>query len=140
LVSNVTIRGVTEQVWEFRSGAKIIQGEIPRPGTDEVAIGSAVLGKFDGRSFGSTFERKKNRPVKVVGVFEDGGSSFESEVWGDIHAVRTTFGREGLVSSIRVRLDSAAKYDAFKALVEGDRQLGLVAMREPDYFEKQSEA
>ena len=37
--------------------------------------------------------------MKVVGVFEDGGSSFESEVWADLDTVRAAFGREGCVSS-----------------------------------------
>jgi putative ABC transport system permease protein len=38
-----------------------------------------------------------------------------------------------------VRLDSPAKFDGFKALIEQNRQLGLLAMREPDYYEKQSD-
>jgi putative ABC transport system permease protein len=88
---------------------------------------------------GQSFDLKKNRPVKVVGVFSDQGSSFESEVWADIHSVRQAFGREGYVSSVRVRLDSASKFDAFKALVEQNRQLGLLVLRESDYYEKQSE-
>ncbi len=139
-VSNVMVRGVPDDVMAFRPTAKIIDGRAPNPGTDEVIVGKAIRGRFKGLDIGQSFEMKKNRPVKVVGVFEDGGSSFESEVWADIHTVRQAFGREGYVSSVRVRLDSPAKYDAFKALVEGDRQLGLAAMREPDYFEKQSEA
>jgi putative ABC transport system permease protein len=96
-------------------------------------------GRFRGLELGQSFELKKNRPVKVVGVFSDEGSSFESEVWADIHAVRTAFGREGYVSSIRVRLDAASKFDAFKALVEQNRQLGLNVQREADFYAKQSE-
>ena len=77
--------------------------------------------------------------MKVVGVFSDGGSSFDSEVWCDLHTARTAFGREGYVSSVRVRLDAASKFDAFKALIEQDRQLGLNVQREADYYAKQSE-
>jgi putative ABC transport system permease protein len=139
-VSNVTVRGVQDDVMAFRGTAKVVEGRAAAPGTDEVIIGKAIRGRFKGLEIGQTFEMKKNRLAKVVGVFEDGGSSFESEVWADVHMVRQTFGREGYVSSIRVRLDSPSKYDVFKTLVESDRQLGLVAMREPDYFEKQSEA
>jgi putative ABC transport system permease protein len=104
-----------------------------------VLIGAGLRGRFKGLDLGQTFELKKNRPAKVVGVFEDQGSSFESEVWADIHSVRQAFGREGYVSSIRVRLDSPSKFDAFKTLVEQNRQLGLLAMRETEYYEKQSE-
>lgn len=138
-VSNVTVRGVTEDVFAFRSTAKIVEGRAPRPGSDEVAVGSGIRGRFKGLDLGQSFDIKKNRPVKVVGVFSDEGSAFESEVWADIHTVRTAFGREGYVSSIRVRLDAASKFDAFKALVEQNRQLGLSVQREGDYYAKQSE-
>ncbi len=139
-VSNVTVRGVPEDVLAFRKSAKIIEGRAPSPGSEEVLVGKGLRGRFRGLELGQSFELKKNRPVKVVGIFEDEGSSFESEVWADIHAVRTAFGREGYVSSVRVRLDSPSKFDAFKALVEQNRQLGLMVTREADYYEKQSEA
>ncbi|CAN5912051.1 ABC transporter permease [soil metagenome] len=139
-VSNVTVRGVTEDVFAFRPTAKIIEGRAAKPGADEVVVGSGINGRFKGLGIGQSFELKKNRPVKVVGVFADDGSSFESEVWADINNVRAAFGREGNVSSIRVRLDAASKFDAFKSLVEQNRQLGLSVQREGDYYEKQSEA
>ncbi len=138
-VSNVTVRGVPEDVFDFRNTAKIVEGRAPKPGADEVVIGAGIRGRFKGLDLGQSFELKKNRSVKVVGVFQDDGSSFESEVWADIHGVRTAFGREGYVSSIRVRLDAASKFDAFKALVEQNRQLGLSVQREGDYYAKQSE-
>jgi putative ABC transport system permease protein len=138
-LSNVNVRGVPEDVREFRTTVKITEGRAPNPGTDEVLVGAAIRGRFKGLDIGQSFELKKNRPVKVVGVFSDQGSAFESEVWADIHTVRTAFGREGYVSSVRVRLDSESKFDAFKLLVESDRQLGLVAMREAVFYEKQGE-
>ena len=139
-VSNVTVRGVPEDVFEFRTSAKIVEGRAAKPGSDEVVVGSGIRGRFKGLELGQSFDIKKTRPVKGVGVFADDGSSFESEVWADIHTARTAFGREGYVSSVRVRLDAASKFDAFKALVEQNRQLGLSVQREADYYEKQSEA
>lgn len=138
--SNVTIRGVTEDVLAFRPSVKIVEGRAANAAADEVVIGQSIRGRFKGLNIGDSFELKKNRPMKVVGVFSDDGSAFESEVWVDVHAVRQAFGRSGSVSSVRVRLESPSKFDAFKALVEGDRQAGLVAMREADYVEKQSQA
>lgn len=138
-VSNVTVRGVPETVLKFRTTAKIVEGREPKPGTDEVIVGKGIRGRFKGLELGQSFEIKKNRKVNVVGVFADDGSSFESEVWADDQTVKTAFGREGFVSSVRVRLDSPAKFDAFKALVDQNRQLGLQVMREADYYAKQSE-
>jgi putative ABC transport system permease protein len=137
--SNVQVRGVPDGAVAFRPTMKVTQGRAAAPGTDEVIVGKAIHGRFKGVKLGETFELKKNRPVRVVGVFEDGGSSLESEIWGDLNLVRTSFGREGGVSSVRVRLESPSKFDAFKATIESNKQLDVEAMRETDYFKKQSE-
>jgi putative ABC transport system permease protein len=137
-LSNVTIRGVGEQAADFRRTIKIVAGRAPRPGADEVMVGKAIRGRFRGLDLEQSFEMKKNRPVEVVGVFEDGGSSYESEVWADVETVRTTFHREGAVSSIRARIEPS-KLDGFKASVEANRQLSLQVLREADFYEKQSE-
>jgi putative ABC transport system permease protein len=137
-VSNTMIRGVKEGSIEFRPGIKIIAGRAPQPGADEVMVGRAIRGRFKGLDLEQSFELKKNRPVKVVGVFEDGGSSNESEIWADLETVRTAFRRESLVSSIRTRIEPT-KFDAFKASVESNRQLNLQVLKESAYYEKQSE-
>ncbi|MGK3986040.1 ABC transporter permease [Sorangium sp. So ce136] len=138
-VSNVQVRGVPDDVLAFRPQVTIVEGRPAKPGTDEVIVGQAIYGRFKGLSLGESFELRKNRPVKVVGVFSDGGSSSESEVWADLHTTRSAFGREGSVSAVRARLGSASKFDAFEASIEQNRNLGLEAMRESDYYEKQSE-
>jgi putative ABC transport system permease protein len=137
-VSNVLVRGVPPAALDVRSEIRVVAGRPPRPGTDEVMIGKGLRGKYAGMDLEGSFELKKNRPVKVVGVFEAGGSSFESEVWADVDTCRSSFGRDGLVSSVTVRLDSASKFDAFKATMESDKRLGLEALTEVDYYEKQS--
>jgi putative ABC transport system permease protein len=60
-------------------------------------------------------------------------------VWVDRETLRAAFGREGIVSSVRVHLESPASFDAFKMGVESEKRLGLQAMRETDFFERQSE-
>jgi putative ABC transport system permease protein len=139
-VANVLVRGVPPAALQVRPEVKVIAGRPPRPGTDEVMIGRNLRGKYTGMELEQSFDLKKNRPVKVVGVFEAGGSSFESEVWADVDTARSSFGRDGLVSSVTVRLDSASKFDAFKATMESDKRLGLEALTETGYYEKQSKA
>jgi putative ABC transport system permease protein len=139
-VANVLVRGVPPAALQVRPEVKVIAGRPPRPGTDEVMIGRSLRGKYTGMELEQSFDLKKNRPVKVVGVFEAGGSSFESEVWADVDTARSSFGRDGLVSSVTVRLDSASKFDAFKATMESDKRLGLEALTETGYYEKQSKA
>jgi putative ABC transport system permease protein len=138
-VSNVLVRGVTDNVLELRPNTHLVAGRAPRPGTDECMIGKGLVGNFRGMKLGEKFELKRNRPVEVVGEFETGGSSFESEVWANIETVRTSFGREGLVSAVTVRLDSASRLDAFKANIGTDKQLQLDVKRETTYYEEQSQ-
>ncbi|HSU42077.1 MAG TPA: FtsX-like permease family protein [Polyangiaceae bacterium] len=137
-VANVLVRGVPAVALEVRPEIHVVAGRPPRPGTDEVMIGQGLRGKYQGMDLEQSFELKKNRPVKVVGVFESGGSSFESEVWADVDTARSSFGREGLVSSATVRLESPSKFDAFKATMESEKRLGLETLTETGYYEKQS--
>jgi putative ABC transport system permease protein len=137
-ISNVLVRGVSDIATEVRPEIRVVEGRPPKPGTDEVMIGKGLVGRFRGMQIGESFDLKKNRPVKVVGVFAAGGSSFESEVWADLDTARSSFGREGIANSVTVQLDSPAKFDGFKATMESDKQLGLETLTEPGYYEKQS--
>src|SRR5688572_12735910 len=139
LVSNVLVRGVQSQAVQVRPEVRIVAGRAAQPGTDEVIVGEGIRGRFKGTGLGESFELKKNRPVKVVGVFESNGSSLESEVWADIETVRNSFGRGSSSSSVTVTLESPAAYDGFAAYIENDKQLGLQSMRETAYYDKQSE-
>jgi putative ABC transport system permease protein len=138
-VTNVAIRGVSDDVMRFRPEVHLVAGREPRPGSDEALVGSRIRGRIRGLDLDQSFELKKNRPVKVVGVFDAEGSSYESEVWVDRETLRQAYNRQGIVSSVRVRLDSPTKFDVFRAGVENDKRLGLQALRETTFYEKQSE-
>src|SRR5258706_8051965 len=137
--SNVQMRGVTDDVLQFRPGVHVIAGRAPMPGTDEVMVGKGIRGRFKGLELDQSFEMKRNRPAHVVGIFDDGGSAFESEIWADVGTVRATFGRQGIVSSVRVRLESPSKFDAFKASIESNRQLNVQALQDKEYYERTSQ-
>jgi putative ABC transport system permease protein len=138
-LSNVTIRGVTPVSLALRPHVKIVDGVPPKPGSDEVLVGSRIRGRFVGTELGQSFDLRKNRPVKVVGIFDDDGSSYESEVWVDLDTLRAAYGREGSISSVRVKLDSPAAFDLFKASMEGEKRYGYLALRDAEYLEKQSQ-
>ncbi len=137
--SNVMMRGITDDSIAFRPTASIIEGRAAKPGTDEVVAGRAIRGRFKGVELGGTFEMRKNRPMKVVGIFDDHGSAYESEVWADVDRVRANFGRGAIVSSVRVRLDSPSKFDGFAAGLGANRQLEVAAMPEEEFLMKTSQ-
>lgn len=138
-VTNVQVRGVTEAANRLRPEVKVVEGRLPQPGRDEVMVGKRIAGRFKDVELGHKFELRKNRPVTVVGVFTADGSSTESEIWCDLDVLRAAFGREGGVSSVRVKLSSPAAFDGFKLSIESDKALGFMALRETEYVEKQSQ-
>ena len=137
--SNLIIRGVTPEGIAFRPEVKVIEGSLPRPGTEEVMVGRKIARRFENMELGGQFELRKNRATKVVGVFEAGGSSYESEIWGDKDYIAQAFGREGIVSAVRVELESKELFDGFSAAVEQDKRLGVDAMPELAFYAKASE-
>jgi len=138
-VSNVTVRGVSEDALPFRPSLRIVAGRALRPGSDECTVGASIRGRFRGLDLGQSFEVKRGRRLTVVGVHSDGGSGYESEVWADRDAMATAFGRTTVVSSVRVRLSSASDFDTLRAALEGNRQLGVDVKRETVWYEEQSQ-
>jgi putative ABC transport system permease protein len=138
--SNLLVRGTTAEGYAFRPEIKIVRGRAPRPGTDEVMVGQAISGRFEGTDVGGKLSLRRNSPLEVVGTFTADGSSYESEVWGDVDYVRKALGRANVVSSARVRLNSPADFDTYRQALETDKQFSVKVMREADYYAKQSKA
>ena len=137
--TNVLIRGMPPQGMPFRPSFRLGSGRMPTPGTAEVLVGNGIKGRFKNLGLGQSFELRRNRPLQVVGFFTAGESSYESEVWADADVLRTSLGREGSVSSIRVKLGSDSKLASFKAALEADKRQGIKVMGEREYYQKQSE-
>jgi putative ABC transport system permease protein len=137
--ANVVVRGVLPTSIQLRENVRIIDGRPFTPGTNEVIVGRGLVGRMQNLGMNQEYSLKANRPVKVVGVFEAGRSSFESEIWGDLDTVRSIFGRTGSVSSVTLRLREPSSFETMKARVESDPRLGLEVKREVTYYEEQSQ-
>ena len=139
-VSNVLIRGTPADGIAFRPELKIVSGRAPKPGTNEVIVGKAISRRFKGIGPDDSFEMRRNRPLQVVGEFTSEGSSYESEVWGDLDFIRNSLGRQAVVSSVRVRLNNPSDFDAYRQAIETDKRFSMKVMREHDYYNRQSQA
>jgi putative ABC transport system permease protein len=137
--TNIQIRGVSPESSLLERPIHLTKGRTPKPGSDEVMIGKRLDGRFRGLELGQSFELRRNRPATVVGVFSSDGTSQESEVLADQDTLRAAFGRTGIVSSVRVRLESARAFESFRAAVEQDKRLGLEALTERKYYDRLSE-
>lgn len=137
-ISTIQVRGVSSNVLELRSETRIVSGRPIAPGTDEGLVGQGVAGRFKGLGLGESVELSGTRSLVIVGVFETGGSSYESEVWADLDAARSAFALEGKLASVTAQLESPSAFDAFALPLTQDKQTGLDVVRESAYYEKVS--
>jgi ABC-type lipoprotein release transport system permease subunit len=135
--SNVVIRGVGPQAPLLRPQVKIVEGRMFRPGSSEIIAGRSIAGRFAGAGIGERL-RFGLRDWTVVGLFDAGGSGFDSEIWGDCDQLMQAF-RRNAYSSVIFRLVDADAFDAVKARLESDPRLTVGAKRETVYYAEQSE-
>lgn len=135
--ANVTIRGIAESSLFLRPQVKLIEGRLPRPGSSEVAVGSAVAQGFKNAGYGERIFFAMQE-WNVVGIFEAGRTGYSSEIWGDVEQLMQAF-RRTAYSSILFRLKDSLAFEKVKERIEGDPRLTLEAKRETTYYKDQSE-
>lgn len=133
----VVIRGITTHSLLLRPQVKLSEGRLPRPGSFELIAGRSIAKRFQGGGIGETL-RFNMRDWTVVGVFDAGPTSFNSEIWGDVDQLMQAF-RRTVYSSIIFRLRDSSGFDAVKKRIEEDPRLTLEAKRETRYYADQSE-
>jgi putative ABC transport system permease protein len=138
--ANVQVRGVSPNVLEIRKFVKIPQGRMFHSGLDELIVGKNASKTYAGLTLGNTVDFGGGH-WKVVGVFDAGGSSFDSEVWCDARILNEVLKRpDNVFQSATVHLTSPAAFDSFKDSITSDPQLNLEVEREVDYYARQSSA
>ena len=136
--ANVQVRGVSANVLTIRRNVKIVQGHMFQPGLSELVVGKNANSSYSGLTLGNTVNFGGGH-WQVVGIFDAGGSSFDSEVWCDARVLDDVYKRpSNIVQSATVHLTSPDAYGQFKVAVTSDRRLNLDVTREVDYYAKQS--
>ena len=135
--TNVTVRGMSEAGITLRPQAAIVQGRMFTLGTSEIVVGRSIAERFDGATPERTL-RFGLRDWTVVGVFDSGGSGFDSEIWGDAEQLMQSFRREAF-SSVIVRLNDNWAFETLKKRLESDPRLTIEVKRERRFYEEQSE-
>ncbi len=143
---NVTVRGMMPDGLEMRqlpdepgqqAKLKLVEGRWFQTGQREVVVSKSVRDRFSHANIGDTMQFGKGS-WQVVGVFDAGGSAYESEVWGDVNQMASDFDRQGGYSSAYLRATDAISADALKNRVSDDQRLKLEGVLEKDYYAKQT--
>jgi len=137
--ANTQIRGMTPLVLEVRPSVKVVEGRFFKPGLAELVVGSNAVNTYRGLGLGSTMSFG-GQDWTVVGIFNAGGSAFDSEIWCDHTVLAQTFDRpNNIFGSITARLNSPTDFDAFKDALTSDPRLTVQVEREAEYYAKQSQ-
>ena len=136
--SNVTVRGISEASVLQRPQLQLINGRWPNPGTAEIVTGKSIASRFNNAGLGESL-RFAQRDWTVVGVFDGGGSGFDSEIWGDGDVLMQSF-RRPTFSTVVFRMADPNDFDRIKQAIETDPRLTLEAKRETQFYADQSAA
>ena len=136
--ANVQVRGVSPNALEIRQFVKVVQGRMFQAGLNELVVGKNASKTYRGLTVGNNIDFAGGHWT-VVGVFDAGGSAFDSEVWCDSRIFNQVLQRPAnLFQSVTVRLTSPDAFQAFKDATVSDPQLNVDVWREIDYYAKQS--
>lgn len=137
--ANVQIRGVSPRVLEVRDKVKITRGRMFKAGLNELIAGRNVSGTYSGLDLGSTV-KFGGGAWTVVGVFDAGGSAFDSELWCDALVLNQVYKRPtNIFQSLTVHLTSPQVFPQFKDALTADPRLNVQTERERVYYEKNSQ-
>jgi ABC-type antimicrobial peptide transport system permease subunit len=136
-LANVVARGVSPRAFEVRKDVAITNGRIFQSGSREVVVGATFAQRFADSDIGGLIEFG-GQSWTIVGHFEAGGSSFESEIWGENEQFMPVF-RGEVFQTVTFRMKDPAAFDGIKQTLEADVRLGVDAVRERTFYENQSE-
>jgi putative ABC transport system permease protein len=137
-MSNVAVRGVEPAAFALRPQVRLAAGRMFRWGMREIVVGGSIAKRFAGARIGERIKFGGDFWT-VVGVFDAGGSGFDSEIWGDSNQIKDAFRRLSY-STVTLRLGDPAAFEKFVAAFNADnRLLHYEPKTERRFFEEQSE-
>ncbi len=136
---NLIVRGVEPAARALRPDFKIVEGRDVKPGVNEAITTRVMAKRFQNLAIGEKLEINKVN-FTVVGYFEAGGSSAESEVWTTLEDLTSARRQNGAISIVNLRCTNEEQKERLIRTVQEDDQFKLKAVDETAFFEEQTEA
>lgn len=136
--TNITLRGMGVNGAAMRDGFRLLNGHMPKSGSNEIIVGHKISREIKGLELGNTL-RLGGVDWTVVGIFSLKGNLFEAELWADINSVQSSYNRQNQYHSVRAKfLNEQGLFD-LTLFSANDVRLDLSVQTEKQYFAKQSE-
>jgi ABC-type antimicrobial peptide transport system permease subunit len=138
-LKDLTMRGVVEIAPKLRSDFQLLEGELYQMGLPTCIVGISAARRYAHCKVGDSINVAGDY-FQVVGVFETGGSAYDSEIWADLYSFRDSYNRAGVEGSIVLaRLENRDDIEELKNKLEEMPDLEVKAFLEQNYYEGQSE-
>ena len=134
--TNVVVRGIGPKSSSLRPRVRLVQGRMFQPGLNEIVVGKMVHERFQNAAVGDKL-KLSGREWSVVGVFDAGGTSYDSEIWGDVELFMPIFDRP-VYQSVILRLDEPSHFGALKKRLEADPRMSVAVHHEDEFYAAQS--
>jgi cell division protein FtsX len=138
-VEAASVNGAPPVSLAVHDNVVLVEGRMLQPSSAEAIVGRGVASRYQGAELGGELAFGRGR-WRVVGVFEAGGSSFESEVWVDARELASDAKRPLPYSGLRVRVAEGADVEALVRRIDADPRFALEAKPETEYYAQQSES
>jgi putative ABC transport system permease protein len=136
--ANVQARGLGPLALEVHRNVKVVEGRWFQPSLFEMVVGRNAKNAYQGLDVGSKV-KLGGTAWTVVGVFDSGGSGFDSEIWMDATLLNPTYQRPAGVHQVVVaRLASRDALAGLRERLTSDPRLRVQVDRETEYYRKAS--
>ena len=134
--TNVVVRGVTAKSFALRPKVRLVQGRMFQPGLEEIVVGKLANERIAHCSIGDRIKLAGHQ-WSIVGIFDAGGTSFDSEIWGDVELFMPVFDRP-VYQSVTFRLDEPSHFAAIQKRLEADPRMSVKVVHEDEFYAAQS--
>jgi putative ABC transport system permease protein len=134
--SNIVVRGTGNRGFEMRPEVRIVEGRRHAKGVRELIVSRSLSRRFKNMKLGDTLAIAQTE-WSVVGIFDAGGTAYDSEIWGDYDEIALAWNRP-IYTSFLVRANNAQARAALAKRIEEDRNIELQAIPQDEYYEGQA--
>ncbi len=134
--SNAIVRGTSDMGFLLRPEVKIVAGRRFRPGLREINVSRSLSRRFRNTALGDTIHFARS-DWKVVGIFDAGGTAYDSEIWADYGEISDDWNRHSY-SSILLRAENAEAAEQIRKKIAADQRINLQAIPQKKYYADQT--
>jgi putative ABC transport system permease protein len=136
-LGGLTIRGISPGAFALRPELRLVEGQLPVSGLNELLAGRGAQARFGNLGVGAHV-KINNTEWTVVGAFASGGDAHEAELLTDAETMLSAY-RRTTFNSVTVQLSDLEAFETFRRAVTSDPTLAVTASRESQYYQRHSQ-